>query len=215
MIPSKQHHTDSATRTGSIIIDHQDIAHVGLQDLRSRLTIIPQDPTLFKGTIRSNLDPFSQYADLELWSALRQSTLIPADEASITSRTPGSIHLDDVVEEEGANFSLGQRQLMALARALVRSSQIIVCDEATSSLNVETDEQIQRTMRTAFEGKTLLCIAHRLRTIINYDRICVMDRGHVVEMDTPRRLFEQGGIFREMCDQGGIRAADLPGKTRV
>lgn len=104
---------------------------------------------------------------------------------------------------------------MALARALVRDSQIIVCDEATSSLNVETDERIQRTMQTAFKGKTLLCIAHRLRTIKNYDRICVMDRGQVVEMDTPGSLFEQGGIFREMCDQGGIRAADLPRKTSV
>ena len=102
---------------------------------------------------------------------------------------------------------------MALARALVRNSQIIVCDEATSSLNMETDVRIQRTMQTAFKGKTLLCIAHRLRTIINYDRICVMDQGHVVELDTPRNLFEQGGIFREMCDQGGIRAGDFPRKT--
>ncbi len=102
---------------------------------------------------------------------------------------------------------------MALARALVRNSQIIVCDEATSSLNMETDVQIQRTMQTAFQGKTLLCIAHRLRTIINYDRICVMDQGHVVELDTPRNLFEHGGIFREMCDQGGIREGDFPRKT--
>ncbi|CAF9921596.1 hypothetical protein IMSHALPRED_005213 [Imshaugia aleurites] len=114
------------------------------------------------------------------------------------------IHLDDVVEEEeGANFSLGQRQLMALARAFVRISHTIVCDEATSSLNMETDVQIQKTMPTAFKKKTLLCITHRLRTIINYDRICVMDQGHVVELDTPRNLFEQGGLFREMCDQAG------------
>lgn len=191
---------------GSISIDGINIATVGLKDLRTRLAIIPQDPTLFRGTIRSNLDPFHEHTDLELWSALRQSDLV-LDE--IDSSTHGRIHLDSVVEEEGLNFSLGQRQLMALARALVRGSQIIVCDEATSSVDMETDQKIQKTIATGFKGKTLLCIAHRLKTIINYDRICVMDQGRIAELDEPLRLWEEGGIFRSMCDRSGIRRGDF------
>ncbi len=194
---------------GSITIDGLDISKIGLRDLRSRLAIIPQDPTLFRGTIRSNLDPFSEHTDLELWSALRQSDLVH-DEAGVEEKTSGRIHLDGIVEEEGLNFSLGQRQLMALARALVRGSQIIVCDEATSSVDLETDQKIQRTMATGFEGKTVLCIAHRLRTIINYDRICVMDAGRIAELDTPLALFEkEGGIFKGMCERSGIRRDDF------
>ena len=193
---------------GSISIDGINIAQVGLKDLRTRLAIIPQDPTLFRGTIRSNLDPFNKHTDLELWSALRQSDLIDAD-AQIDDKSHGRIHLDGIVEEEGLNFSLGQRQLMALARALVRGSQIIVCDEATSSVDMETDTKIQRTMQTGFRGKTLLCIAHRLKTIINYDRICVMEQGRIAELDTPIKLWEAGGIFRGMCDQSGIRREDF------
>lgn len=208
---------------GQIKIDDIDIATVGLQDLRSRLAIIPQDPTLFRGTIRSNLDPFNEHDDLALWSALRKADLIgdemeatqgrpPSAEEEVGSR-PGTavsrIHLDTPVEDEGLNFSLGQRQLMALARALVRNSRIIVCDEATSSVDFETDEKIQRTMRIGFAGKTLLCIAHRLKTIINYDRICVMDKGQIAELDTPLNLFEKGGIFRGMCDKSHIVREDF------
>ncbi|KAI4255845.1 MAG: hypothetical protein LQ352_002363 [Teloschistes flavicans] len=193
---------------GSISIDGVNIATVGLKDLRTRLAIIPQDPTLFRGTIRSNLDPFNEHTDLELWSALRQSDLIDAA-ASIEDKSHGRIHLDGVVEEEGLNFSLGQRQLMALARALVRNAQIIVCDEATSSVDMETDQKIQQTIATGFKGKTLLCIAHRLKTIINYDRICVMDQGRIAELDKPLRLWEEGGIFRSMCDRSGIRREDF------
>jgi ATP-binding cassette, subfamily C (CFTR/MRP), member 1 len=193
---------------GSITIDGMNISKVGLADLRSRLAIIPQDPTLFRGTIRSNLDPFHEHSDLELWSALRQADLVSA-EANLDDKSPGRIHLDGVVEEEGLNFSLGQRQLMALARALVRNSQIIVCDEATSSVDMETDDKIQRTIATGFKGKTLLCIAHRLRTIINYDRICVMDQGKIAELDIPLALYEKGGIFRGMCDRSGIREEDF------
>ncbi|KAL3957661.1 hypothetical protein ACCO45_008239 [Purpureocillium lilacinum] len=174
--------------SGSITIDGVNISTIGLYDLRSRLAIIPQDPTLFHGTVRSNLDPFGEHTDLELWSALRQADLIPADASFEDRKTdPSRIHLDSIVEEDGLNFSLGQRQLMALARALVRGSQIIVCDEATSSVDMETDDKIQRTMATGFRGKTLLCIAHRLRTIIGYDRICVMDAGQIAELDTPPR----------------------------
>jgi ATP-binding cassette subfamily C (CFTR/MRP) protein 1 len=202
---------------GQIRIDGIDISTVGLHDLRSRLAIIPQDPTLFKGTIRSNLDPFHEHTDLELWSALRKADLVGA-ETDHTERPPtadatvegvGRIHLDSVVDEEGLNFSLGQRQLMALARALVRDSRIIVCDEATSSVDFETDRKIQETMATGFKGKTLLCIAHRLKTIIHYDRICVMDAGKIAELDEPIRLYDRGGIFRGMCDKSGIVREDF------
>jgi ATP-binding cassette, subfamily C (CFTR/MRP), member 1 len=196
---------------GTITIDGVNIATIGLHDLRSRLSIIPQDPTLFRGTIRSNLDPFNEHSDLTLWSALRQADLIDQDfDPSTSTSHTTRIHLDSAVEEEGLNFSLGQRQLMALARALVRGSRIIVCDEATSSVDFETDQKIQRTMATGFKGKTLLCIAHRLKTIIHYDRICVMDQGTIAELGRPIDLFEmKAGIFRGMCERSGIRREEI------
>jgi len=214
---------------GRIAIDGVDIATVGLHDLRSRLAIIPQDPTLFKGTVRSNLDPFNEHTDLELWSALRQADLVgeepqgealsspdkenpsPDEVSRSNPNNPARITLDTPVSEEGLNFSLGQRQLMALARALVRNARIIVCDEATSSVDFETDRKIQRTMAVGFKGKTVLCIAHRLRTILTYDRIVVMDAGRIAEMDTPLALWEkgEGGIFRGMCDRSGITRDDF------
>jgi ATP-binding cassette subfamily C (CFTR/MRP) protein 1 len=202
---------------GTITIDDVDIAKIGLSDLRNRLSIIPQDPTLFRGTVRSNLDPFGEHTDLELWHALRAADLVETDEEppkhADGSSTPddrqGKLHLDTSVEEEGLNFSLGQRQMMALARALVRNSQIIVCDEATSSVDFETDLKIQRTIMTAFKGRTLLCIAHRLKTIISYDRIVVMDQGRIAEVDTPIKLYDQVGIFRGMCDRSGITREEV------
>ncbi|KAH3916024.1 hypothetical protein HBH56_067840 [Parastagonospora nodorum] len=196
---------------GSIVIDGVDIGKIGLHDLRSKLAIIPQDPTLFKGTIRSNLDPFHEHSDLELWGALRQANLV-SNEATMQDETPGRIHLDAQVDEEGLNFSLGQRQLLALARALVRGSQIIVCDEATSSVDFETDALVQTAIKTGFLGKTLLCIAHRLKTIIDYDRICVMDQGQIAELDTPINLYNRGGIFRGMCERSGIRREEILGQ---
>ncbi|KXT18138.1 hypothetical protein AC579_7720 [Pseudocercospora musae] len=192
---------------GRISIDGVNIAKIGLHDLRSRLAIIPQDPTLFRGTIRSNLDPFNEHSDLDLWNALRQADLV-GEEQSIEDEG-GRIHLDTAVEDEGLNFSLGQRQLLALARALVRGSQIIICDEATSSVDFETDQKIQKTIVRGFKGKTLLCIAHRLKTIIGYDRILVMDAGNVAELDSPIHLYDQRGIFRSMCDRSGIRREDF------
>ena len=195
----------NALSGGNITIDGIDIAKVPLQDLRSRLAIIPQDPILFHGTIRSNLDPFNEHTDLELWSALRQAHLIDTDAATNADR----IRLDSVVEEDGLNFSLGQRQLMALARAVVRDSQIILCDEATSSVDMETDEKIQQSIMVGFKGKTLLCIAHRLKTIIGYDRICVIDQGRVAELGSPLALWQAGGIFRGMCEQSGVGREDI------
>ncbi|CAG8039873.1 unnamed protein product [Penicillium nalgiovense] len=216
---------------GNIKIDGVDISTVGLHDLRSRLAIIPQDPALFKGTIRSNLDPFNEHNDLELWSALRKAYLIgqeqglegeglpsgsgsgtitPVTDSDVKARPINKLTLESPVDDEGLNFSLGQRQLMALARALVRDARIIVCDEATSSVDFETDQKIQHTMAQGFDGKTLLCIAHRLRTIIHYDRICVMDQGRIAEMDAPVALWDKAdGIFRAMCERSGITRKDI------
>ena len=148
---------------GTIEIDGVDISNIGIHDLRNKLAIIPQDPTLFRGTVRSNLDPFSQHPDMEMWAALRQANLVVDDEISPADGGTSRVTLDGVVDEEGRNFSHGQRQLMALARALVRGSRIIVCDEATSSVDIETDRKIQRAIVQGSEGRTLLCIAHRLR----------------------------------------------------
>jgi ATP-binding cassette, subfamily C (CFTR/MRP), member 1 len=198
---------ESGDSSGGATEPHHNISTIGLHELRSRIPIIPQDPTLFRGTIRSNLDPFSKHTDLELWSALRQAHLV--DDAPAADDKSGRIHLDNAVEDEGLNFSLGQRQLLALARALVRNSQIFVCDEATNSMDFETDAKIRQTMVEAFGGKTLLCIAHRLKTIISYDRICVMDRGCVVELDTPLALYDAGGHFRSMCDDSSIQRGEI------
>ncbi|KAH6645053.1 ABC multidrug transporter [Truncatella angustata] len=187
---------------GSITIDGIDISTIGLRQLRSRLTIIPQDPTLFKGTVRSNLDPFSEHTDADLWLALRQAGLGHSHERSV------AIGLDTIVREEGLNLSLGQRQLLALARALVCDAKIIICDEATSSIDLATDQKVQRTLES-FRSKTLLCIAHRLWTVIGYDRICVMDHGEVAEIGTPLELFDQGGIFRSLCGKAGVTRAEI------
>jgi ABC-type multidrug transport system fused ATPase/permease subunit len=201
---------------GSIELDGLDISSIGLNDLRSRMAIIPQDPTLFAGTVRSNLDPFQTRTDLELWSALRQAHLIEEETTSKTEAGQNQVTLDTTVEEGGTNFSLGQRQLLALARALVRNSRIVICDEATSSIVFETDLKIQKAISDGFQGRTLFCIAHRLKTIIGYDRICVMDRGMVAELATPLELFDAGGIFRSMCEQSSItRETILASRTNA
>ncbi|KAI0220819.1 Transporter of the ATP-binding cassette (ABC) [Massospora cicadina] len=179
---------------GSIAIDGLDIYRLGLNDLRSRLTIIPQDAVLFSGTIRSNLDPFEQHPDQRLWHALRR----------VHFGAPTAFTLDQPVTENGRNFSQGQRQLLALARALLRRSRVIIMDEATASVDHATDASIQATIRQEFSHCTLLCIAHRLRTIIDYDRVLVMDRGCVKEFDTPAALLSKpNGHFRSMCRESG------------
>jgi ATP-binding cassette subfamily C (CFTR/MRP) protein 1 len=183
--------------TGSILIDGIDISTLGLATLRSKLSIIPQDPTLFKGSIRSNLDPFQQHSDAALLSALAGSYIDP------------TITLDTPVEEEGYNFSLGQRQQVALARALVRGSRVVVADEATSSVDVETDRVIQRSMKEGFKGRTLVCIAHRLRTVVGYDLVIVMDGGEVVEVGEPGELWRRKGAWWGMCERSGILERDF------
>jgi ABC-type multidrug transport system fused ATPase/permease subunit len=205
--------------SGSIIIDDIDISTLGLHELRSKLSIIPQDPVLFQGTIRSNLDPFGLCEDRVLWDALRKAWLLDSEELNKVTASnrdeekPGAdglrFHLDAAVEDDGNNFSLGERQLVALARALVRNSQILILDEATSSVDYHTDNNIQSTITNSFKHCTILCIAHRLSTIINYDRILVLDAGEVAEFDTPKNLFNiPNGAFRSMCINSGITSID-------
>lgn len=148
---------------GSIHIDGVDISQIGLHDLRSALAIIPQDPVLFQGTIRSNLDPFNQHDDAHLWESLRRAHLVEGDYVSpvvghTNDQTLSRFHLDQSVDDEGLNFSLGQRQLLAMARALVRKAKIIIMDEATSSVDFETDSKIQKTIKQEFKGATLLVL---------------------------------------------------------
>ena len=207
--------------SGQIEIDGVDIAKASLRDLRSRLSIIPQDPAIFQGTVRSNLDPFGAYEDRELWNALRHAHLVDENGGSRkashafvqdppASKQMSGLQLDSPINEDGSNLSQGQRQLLALARALVRDSQIIICDEATSSVDSSTDTAVQETIRTKFRGKTLLFIAHRLKSVVNYDRVCVMDKGMVAELDTPRALWtDRQSIFRGMCDESGIVERDF------
>ncbi|AGO13536.1 AaceriAGL346Wp [[Ashbya] aceris (nom. inval.)] len=196
----------SELESGSIKIDGVDIATLGLHDLRSALSIIPQDPLLFRGTVRKNLDPFAEHSDETLWSALVRSGVVPAGEVPSTHK----FHLDQQVDEGGANFSLGERQLLALARALVRSTRILILDEATSSVDYATDARVQARIAAEFRQATVLCVAHRLRTIISYDRILVLDQGHVAEFDTPYRLFaREDSLFRAMCVHAGISASDF------
>nr|QFR37215.1 ABC transporter [Cyberlindnera americana] len=200
---------------GAILIDDVDISKLGMFELRSKLSIIPQDPVLFQGSIRKNLDPFGESDDEHLWDALRRSGLTDASIlTTIKAQTKDDpnfhkFHLDQIVEDEGSNFSLGERQLLALARALVRNSRILILDEATSSVDYETDAKIQNTITNEFSNCTILCIAHRLKTILNYDRILVLEQGEIEEFDTPIRLYENDGIFKQMCERSDITREDF------
>ncbi|KAJ3298346.1 hypothetical protein HDU76_006466, partial [Blyttiomyces sp. JEL0837] len=258
--------------SGTIVIDGVDIRQIGLDDLRSHLTIIPQDPVLFAGTVRTNLDPFGQVSDAELWAALKRahlatpstasesvqvtetittttvtrasssSTLVEedvvisvSDDAASTSTKKGNefvITLDTPISEGGSNLSAGQRQLLCLARALAKKSHVIMLDEATASVDTETDGRIQQTIRSEFADCTVLTIAHRLKTIVDCeyqlylfevvaalvgvetktnvspqtdDRVIVLDQGRIIENGSPLELIEKSPVkaFRKMCEETG------------
>eukprot|EP00741_Cyanophora_paradoxa_P011330 tig00020554_g10943.t1 len=186
---------------GRVAIDATDIAAIGLADLRSRLAIIPQDPVLFSGTVRENLDPTGRAPEAELWEALELCQLRPLVES-----LPG--RLDAKVAEAGENLSVGQRQLVCVARAVLRRPKVLVLDEATANIDVETDAVIQRTIRRQFASCTVLTIAHRLNTVMDADRILVLDRGQVAEFDSPAALLARpGSLLSGMVDQTGAAAA--------
>uniref|UniRef100_A0A8C4I3Q8 ATP-binding cassette, sub-family C (CFTR/MRP), member 3 n=1 Tax=Dicentrarchus labrax TaxID=13489 RepID=A0A8C4I3Q8_DICLA len=182
---------------GDITIDEVKISEIGLHDLRSKLTIIPQEPVLFSGTLRMNLDPFESYTDEEVWKALQHSHL-----HKFVSNQPAKLELE--CSEGGENLSVGQRQLVCLARALLRKTRILILDEATAAIDLETDDLIQSTIRTQFEDCTVFTIAHRLNTIMDYTRVLVLDKGQIAEFDTPTNLLSQRGIFYGMAKDAGL-----------
>ncbi|KAL2152189.1 hypothetical protein VTH82DRAFT_5373 [Thermothelomyces myriococcoides] len=234
---------------GKILIDGVDIGQIGLRDLREAITIVPQEPTLFMGTIRSNLDPFNLYTDEQIFTALRRVHLIQPDEITISrgatlpegatasatiasssnsnqdraqaegetdmeaqqrpsrpeSVTNKNIFLDlsSPVTESGNNLSQGQRQLLCLARALLKNPTVLVMDEATASIDYATDAAIQETIREL--TSTIITIAHRLQTIVDYDKVLVLDKGEIVEYGHPWELLRKGsgGVFRGMCEMSG------------
>ncbi|CAN9499822.1 unnamed protein product [Ophioblennius macclurei] len=182
---------------GRILIDGIDIATLGLHDLRSNLTIIPQDPVLFCGTLRMNLDPFDKSSDEEIWRVLELSHL--KDFAAGLKEG-----LQHEVSEGGENLSVGQRQLVCLARALLRKSRILILDEATAAVDLETDNLIQNTIRKQFSSCTVLTIAHRLHSIMDSSRVMVLDAGKIVEFDSPDNLLSKKGHFYAMAKDAGI-----------
>ncbi|XP_049784176.1 ATP-binding cassette sub-family C member 5-like isoform X4 [Schistocerca cancellata] len=179
--------------SGKITVDGVNIADVKLQHLRSRLSVIPQDPVLFSGTIRSNLDLNCQYTDAEIWLALERTKL----RDKVLSMKG---QLDAKVTQEGDRLSTGEKQLLCLARALLRNCKILILDEATAAVDPETEACVQSTIESEFQHCTVLTIAHRLNTVMHCDHIIVMDKGQVVEMDTPRNLLSNpDSVFNMMC----------------
>ncbi|GEM08696.1 ATP-binding cassette transporter [Rhodotorula toruloides] len=204
--------------SGHIIVDALDISHVSLEELRRRITLVPQEATLFEGTLRDNLDPFDEHTDGECIGALRRTHLLDPDvrEAVVEqgfeegrAKPASTISLDSAVAAGGANWSAGQRQLIALSRALLRDSRIVILDESSASLDHALDTKVQQVIREEFRDAAVLTIAHRLPTVIDYDRILVLDAGRIVELDSPDKLLvKEDGVFRRMweANQGGTKA---------
>ena len=183
---------------GTILMDEVDSTRLPLEDVRSKISIIPQEPVLFSGSLRKNLDPFDEYSDEAIWDALKQVEL----------KDIVSGGLDTNVAEGGGNFSVGQRQLVCLARALVRRNKILVMDEATANVDPQTDAVIQNTIREKFAECTVLTIAHRLQTVMDSDRIIVMSAGSVEEFDHPYNLIKkEGGVLHNLVQNMGKAAA--------
>ncbi|KAJ2811479.1 ATP-binding cassette glutathione S-conjugate transporter ycf1, partial [Coemansia furcata] len=204
--------------SGRIVIDGTDISTIGLHDLRSRISIIPQDPSLFEGTIRDNLDPTCQYTDGEVWRAINTCQIaglldtptgkytekLVTDDNDDDERNKGrwieGTGLDKWIEYNGSNFSVGQRQLVSLCRALLWRRKVLVLDEATANVDTETDRIMQSVIRQEFKDCTVLTIAHRLNTIMDSDRILVMDQGKVAEFDSPANLLARDSHFTKLVE---------------
>ncbi|KAM7508896.1 hypothetical protein LguiA_019349 [Lonicera macranthoides] len=187
-------------REGTIIIDEVDISKIGLHDLRSRLSIIPQDPTMFDGTVRVNLDPLHQYSDTEVWEALDKCQLGDVVRAKEEK-------LESTVVENGENWSVGQRQLFCLGRALLKKSSILVLDEATASVDSATDGVIQKIISQEFKDRTVVTIAHRIHTVIDSDFVLVLSEGRIAEYDTPAKLLErEDSFFSKLIKEYSLRS---------
>jgi ATP-binding cassette, subfamily C (CFTR/MRP), member 1 len=184
-----------------VILDGIDISKLGLRDLRSKMAMIPQDPFMFAGTIRTNLDPFEEHKDEEVWSVIEKVGLKQTIDQSLKK-------LDMEVIDNGANFSLGQRQLLCMGRALLRNSKVLMMDEATASVDMDSDALIQKTVREAFSSCTTLTIAHRLNTIMDSDKILFLDQGKVSEFDDPQTLLmNKNGYFSKLVEKSGKNQA--------
>ena len=200
--------------SGTMKFDGVDLCKLGLDDVRNAISIIPQEPVLFAGTLRFNLDPFDEYTDVQLWDALDKASL-----KKLLITKGESLNMD--ILEGGENFSVGQRQLVCLSRALLKKSKILVLDEATANVDLETDALIQHTIRDNFSDRTTLTIAHRLNTIIDCDKILVLDIGQVLEYDSPKNLLSRDSEFASMVHDTGpeneasLRAAALGEITPV
>jgi len=213
-------------RKGSIKIDGIDISTIKLHDLRTRLAIIPQDPVLFSGTIRTNLDPFNEFSDHQIREALARCHLTPSTDStpipemvvassSDTSSTTAAVDehkantnifldLSSPISSAGANLSQGQKQLLCLARAILSRPRLLLLDEATSAVDMVTDALIQRSIREEFANTTLLVVAHRLSTVADFDKILVMRDGVAAEYGSPKELLEnKDGVFTSMVAQSG------------
>jgi ABC-type multidrug transport system fused ATPase/permease subunit len=180
---------------GKILIDGVDTGAIGTGALRLNLSIIPQEPVMFSNSVRYNLDPFAEASDEQLWEVLKKVEL-----GEVIASLPGG--LDEQVSEGGENFSQGQRQLLCIARSLLRNPKVLVLDEATASIDNTTDALIQKMIRKNFGNATVLTIAHRLNTIMDSDRILVLDDGRIVEFDTPGALLgKKDGYFKAMMNK--------------
>uniref|UniRef100_A0A4W3HUW2 Multidrug resistance-associated protein 1 n=1 Tax=Callorhinchus milii TaxID=7868 RepID=A0A4W3HUW2_CALMI len=182
---------------GLIYLDGINISEIGLHDLRSEITIIPQEPVVFSGSLRMNLDPFEHHSDNDLWNALELAHL-----KTFVSDLPNTLNHE--CSEGGENLSVGQRQLICLARALLRKSKVLVLDEATAAVDLVTDKLIQSTIKSHFDQSTVLTIAHRLHTIMDYTRVLVLDKGEIIEFDTPANLLAKKGVFYHMAADSGL-----------
>ena len=184
-----------------MLIDGVDIGSINLQDARRCMAVITQDPVLFGGTLKRNIDPFAEYSDQDLWTALEEVQL-----KTLVAELPGQLEFK--LKESGTNLSVGERQLVCLARALVQKSKIIIMDEATANVDFKTDRLIQEVIRDKFKDSTVITIAHRLNTIMDYDKVLVLDGGRVVEFDKPDALIKKGGLFAEMIRSQTQRGKD-------
>ncbi|CAL9104713.1 unnamed protein product [Musa textilis] len=189
---------------GHILIDSVDISMVGLHDLRSRLSIIPQDPTMFEGTIRSNLDPLEEYTDAEIWEALDSCQL-----GEETRKKELKLDSEGLMNENGENWSVGQRQLVCLGRAIQKKSKILVIDEATASVDTPTINLIQKTLRQQFSKSMVITIAHRITSVLGSDMVLVLDDGKfIVEYDTPARLLkDKSSFFAKLVTEYTMRSS--------
>lgn len=187
---------------GRIVIDDIDISRLGLHDLRSRFGIIPQEPVLFEGTVRSNIDPIGQYSDDEVWMSLERCQL-----KDVVSSKPEK--LDSPVVDSGDNWSVGQRQLLCLGRVMLKRSRLLFMDEATASVDSQTDAVIQKIIREDFAACTIISIAHRIPTVMDCDRVLVVDAGIAKEFDNPSHLLERPSLFGALVQEYANRSSEL------